>query len=135
MNATPTSLNNSERIDSLSAKIKAEGAKYHNYNPDDLGLVSLLKGVFRSWGDKILQSLIRGLVCFIVIMVIVKCIVSLPALYMEKAAAKVMVRVESLSPEWDNDFFKTVKLDWRTNKESSYILYKIKRGNVEVKSH
>jgi len=39
---------NSEHIDSLAAKIKAEGEKYHNYNPNVLGLVSWLKGVFGS---------------------------------------------------------------------------------------
>jgi hypothetical protein len=37
---------NSEEITDLIQKIRTEGAKYHDYNPDDLGLVMWLSSSF-----------------------------------------------------------------------------------------
>ncbi len=41
----------SEEITDLIQKIRTEGAKYHDYNPDDLGLVMWLSSTFGTWGS------------------------------------------------------------------------------------
>ena len=65
--------NNSEEIDNLAGKIKAEGAKYHDSNKG-WNFESSLDKMFGGWGAWMLHILFIGLIMFIAIVVIIACI-------------------------------------------------------------
>ena len=65
--------NNSEEIDNLAGKIKAEGAKYHDSNKG-WNFGSSLDKMFGGWGAWMLHILFIGLIMFIAIVVIIACI-------------------------------------------------------------
>ena len=76
---------NSEEIDNLAGRIKAEGAKYHDYNRG-WNFGSWLEKMFGGWGAWILHILFIGLMIFVTIVVIIMCIGVIIGVYERKFA-------------------------------------------------
>ncbi|XP_034143304.1 syncytin-1-like [Esox lucius] len=69
---------NSEELTDLAGKIREEGAKYNNYNPDDLGFSTWLSSTFGKLGGSLLTMIMPVVVVvlvFFILITLAKCAV------------------------------------------------------------